>query len=151
MIGVGSVVGRLGSGFLIDRLNASLVAAFSFALPLGAVALLLSFDGSTAEAIAVACLLGLSFGAELDIVACLTSRHFGLKRFGFAFGTIMGVLAWAIGGVPLVASTIFDRYGSYVPFLWALIPLSAISVLLIATLGTPGAVAVSSKKISADS
>jgi predicted MFS family arabinose efflux permease len=139
LIGVGSVIGRIGSGFLLDRLNPSLVAGVSFALPLIAVALLLAFDGSSVEAVAVASILGLSFGAELDIVAYLTSRHFGIKRFGFVFGTIMGVLAWAIGGGPLAASVIFDKFGNYTVFLWFLIPVSLVSILLISTLGAPDA------------
>ena len=78
---------------------------------------------------------GLSLGAELDIVAYLTSRYFGRENFGFLFGTIGGFLGLATGNGPVILNAIYDATGSYDPGLWAAMPLCVISALSFLLLG----------------
>jgi len=69
-----------------------MVGTVSFAMPIVAVLLLLSFDGNAGHAIAISITIGLSLGAEVDIVAYFATRYFGLRNFGLIFGSIVGLL-----------------------------------------------------------
>jgi MFS family permease len=122
IIGLATVVGRLTGGFLLDRVNGSVVGGVSVALPIISASLLLSFPGDPAMALLAVLVLGLSLGVELDAVAYLATRHFGMRNFGLLFGTISGMLALATGLGPLLVSLVYDHYGSYRPALIAYIP-----------------------------
>lgn len=134
-IGISSIIGRLLSGFLLDRFHGPYIGALGLGLPLVVCILLLGFDGSPISATVIAVLIGISLGAETDVVAFLASKYFGLRNYGTLFGTLAGLLALGGGMGPLLAGTIYDHFGSYEPLLWALIPASALSALLTATLG----------------
>jgi MFS family permease len=95
----------------------------------------LFFPTSLEAAAAAALIIGFSLGAELDAVAYLTTRHFGLKSFGFLFGTVGGVLALATAIGPMLLNHIYDVYGSYVPALWGYLPLCVLGSALFFTLG----------------
>ena len=74
-------VGRVTTGYLLDRLPPRLVATSYFlAVVLGLFAAL----GSSDERLALvfAAMLGIGFGAESDLMPYLTARYFGLKSFG---------------------------------------------------------------------
>jgi MFS family permease len=137
LVGVFSIVGRLGTGILLDRLPAHFVGAAIFLLPTLGCALLFFHGASPMSQAAAAASLGLCLGAEVDVVGYLASRHFGLRNFGVLFGTI--VVALAVGGAfgPLVAGLTFDWYGSYGRFLLLTMALLAGGGLALATLGQP--------------
>jgi len=137
LVGIFSIIGRLGTGFLLDRLSSHLVGALVFTLPIIACALLF-FDGSNPASQAIATsIFGLTLGAEIDVIGYLTSRHFGLRHFGMFFGAMVGGLAVGSAFGPLAAGAVFDSYGSYAPFLILTMVLMAISSLALATLGRP--------------
>jgi predicted MFS family arabinose efflux permease len=133
--GLSTIVGRLTAGWLIDRVSGNLVAAVSVSLPISAFLMLLFVPGSAAAATVAALILGLSLGAELDTVAYLTTRHFGLRSFGLLFGVIGAALNLAIALGPFLASLVYDATRSYAPVLWAFIPVAALGALLFSTLG----------------
>jgi len=129
------VVGRLGTGVLLDRFNGSIVGGVAFAIPAVLMVGLLNYDGSVGMAILLAILLGFSSGAELDIAAYMTSRHFGMKNYGLFFGIIVGLLSLALGIGPTLMSAIYDYYGSYRFAFIGAVPISIAASLLIASLG----------------
>lgn len=135
LIGIFSIIGRLGTGFLLDRFPAHLVGAAAFLLPILASALLL-WDGANplSQSVAAA-VLGLTVGSEVDVIAYLAARHFGLKAFGALYGALIMALSLGTSFGPLAAGAVFDRYGSYSPFLTLAIALMAASALALATLG----------------
>src|SRR4029450_13762954 len=47
----------------------------------------------------------------------LAAKHFGLKNFGALYGVLQMALAFGTAFGPLAAGAVFDRYGSYAPFL----------------------------------
>ena len=134
-IGVSSIMGRICCGMLLDRFHGPFVGAFGLGLPLIVCILLLGFDGSPVWGLVVAVLIGISLGAETDVVAFLASKYFGLRNYGTLFGTLAGLLALGGGMGPLLAGAIYDRFGNYEPLLWVLIPAAALSAILTATLG----------------
>ena len=122
-------------GYLLDRVNGNIVGAVSVALAIIPSALLLAYPGSVTVTGFAVMILGLSLGAELDAVAYLATRHFGLRNFGVLFGTISGLLAFATGLGPLLVSYSFDQTRSYDLALMAYIPLSLIAAAMFASLG----------------
>jgi MFS family permease len=133
LIGVASLTGRFITGYLLDRFQPERVALVAFALPVFAALLLLYGDGPLAYSLA-AIVIGASLGGEYDIVIYLTTRHFGLKRFGAIFATVLVFLTGATALGPLTAGAIFDRFGSYEYYLWLTIPMVMLSALLAGTL-----------------
>ena len=135
LIGVSTIVARLVTGNLMDRFHAPTVAAIAFSLPIYACLMLLFFDGSVIMAATIAILIGAAVGAEVDALAYLSSRYFGMLSFGTLFGSITGAISLGIGLGPTTAGAIHDAFGNYQPMFLLILPLVAISVFLIATLG----------------
>jgi MFS family permease len=125
----------LGTGVLLDRCNGALIGAVSFAVPLVAAALWLGFDGTMSSAIVMAATLGISLGAEIDVIAYLTTRYFGLRNFGTVFGTIAGLLAFGGGVGPTLAGIVYDKTHSYDIFVWGTIPIFLLAAAMIGSLG----------------
>lgn len=135
LIGISTVVGRLTGGFMLDRVNGNMVGAVSMLLPVIPATLLLMFPGSVPIASLAVVVLGLSLGVELDAVAYLVGRHFGMRNYGTLFGTIAGLLALATGLGPVLLNLVYDATGKYTGVLFAYIPLSVLSAALFASLG----------------
>jgi MFS family permease len=116
LLGGAILIGRVVTGYLLDRFFAPRVAMFFFSAPALGIALLWSGAENDAPFLA-ALLIGLGVGAEVDIIAYLTSRYFGLRAFGeiygYAFATF--VLGSALG--PWLMGLGFDHTGSYSPVL----------------------------------
>ena len=137
LIGIFSIVGRLGTGFLLDRLPSHLVGGAVFLIPILACAILLTDTPNTLVLSVAAACLGLTIGAEVDVIAYLTSRHFGLKNYGVLFGSMVGALCLGTAFGPLAAGVIFDVTGGYQQFLYLTIGAMLISGAALVTLGRP--------------
>ncbi|GAB3104168.1 MFS transporter [Aestuariicella hydrocarbonica] len=140
LVGVFSIIGRLGTGFLLDRFRAHLIGATAFLIPLVGCSLLL-LDGSNPmyQALAAA-IFGLTLGSEVDVIAYLAAKYFGLKNFGALYGSLVMALSLGTAFGPLVAGAVFDQYDSYTPFLQLTMILMGASALALFSLGsTPSA------------
>ncbi|MET4538425.1 putative MFS family arabinose efflux permease [Arthrobacter bambusae] len=111
LIGLGVIVGRLGIGFLVDRFFAPYVAAPLFLTT--ALGCLLLMWGGPGLAPVAAIMIGVSFGAEADLIAFLCGNYFGLRRYGFIYGLIYAAFSIAVAVGPIWAGSFFDRTGSY--------------------------------------
>lgn len=121
------------SGVLIDRFDGRIIASISSVMPiLGAF--LLYMGGGPWTAIAAGILIGLSFGAEIDVIAYLASRYLGLKSFGAIYGVIVSGNVFGSGFGPVLASYFFDTWNNYDAFLWLCMGMFAISLICVATL-----------------
>lgn len=148
LIGLASIFGRLGTGMMLDRFPASYVGAGVFMLPVAGCALMIATGGSPAGAMGAAVLIGLTLGAEVDVIVYLTTKHFGLKSFGALYGGLLAALSIGTALGPLGAARIFDAYGSYGPFLWVTIAFMAASSLALASLPRPAADAAAGLKLA---
>ncbi len=121
-VGLSTMAGRLLSGYLVDRIYAPYVAAFFFLLPCLGIYLL----DSTISPVAGIISLGLASGTEIDMIGFLTSRYFGMKRFGQLYGYLFAsfVVGSAVG--PFMMGLAFERLHSYEP---ALLMFSAFMLL----------------------
>ena len=134
LFGVGVMIGRTATGYLLDRLFAPRVAAVIFgaaACGIGALRIATSQE----VAFVAAFFVGLGLGAEVDIMAYLTSRYFGLRSFGTIYGITFAGFGLAGGlGVYLMGAA-FDRSGSYASMLAVFCVATLIGALLLLRLG----------------
>lgn len=111
LVGLSSVVGRLGIGLLLDRFPAAIVSLAVLALAAVGIALL-RFDGLAMGALA-AILLGMAAGAEIDLLAYLTALHFGQRQYGAIYGWQYSVFALGYGLSPFALGKMRDASGDY--------------------------------------
>ena len=133
-LGGALLIGRVGSGYLLDRFFAPRVAICLFGAAACGIALLRMGAASGLVLLAVF-LIGLGMGAEVDIIAYLVSRYFGLRAFGEVYGYAFAsyVLAGALG--PWLMGLGFDRSGSYGPVLVGFLLATLLDVVLMTRLG----------------
>ena len=112
--GGAGIIGRLVTGFLIDRFPPQRIQ--TFILTLSAVGtLILAFAGSSSIALLGSAFLGVGLGSEADVAPYLLARYFGRKHFSVLYGLTW--TAYAVGGAtgPMVVGHLYDRAGSYMP------------------------------------
>ncbi len=108
LLGITIIVGRLTVGVLVDRLPAAYVGLAFLLLPV--IACLLLKQGA---AVPAALLIGLAAGAEVDLLAYLVSRRFGLRHYGRIYGWQLACFLLGAGVFPVVMGAARDRFGSY--------------------------------------
>lgn len=130
-----SIGGRIGFGWLGDRINKKQIAAGAFVMMvLGSL-----FFGYAATAgiwllVPFLILFGIGFGGSNVLRLSLTREFLGRANFGTFFGLIMGINMMGNILGPFLAGLAFDNWGSYqyIWFLFAgLLVISVISVLTI--------------------
>jgi len=112
--GIAAIVGRIVSGWLVDRIFAPFVGVGFFVLAMIGIALVGTGEGGMVPLVGTV-LCGLTLGAEIDLMAFLVTRYFGLKAYGKIFGIMFGFFAGATGLGPVISGLSFDLYHSYVP------------------------------------
>ncbi len=112
-IGVMVIVGRLLVGYLIDRVWAPIIAFIFFILPCIACWVLIQEMPSPFLVTLAALSVGLAAGAELDFIAYMTSRYFGMKNYGSLYGKQFIFFAIGAGSAPAIFGKSFDMFGSY--------------------------------------
>jgi MFS family permease len=114
---VSIVVGRLTNGVLADFFHGPYIGATMFLIAGGGCLLLAIADHSTVAAILTVITFGLAGGAEIHMLAFLTSRYFGMRDYGKIYGCqlLSFYIAGALG--PLVAGLMYDALGSYTLYL----------------------------------
>jgi MFS family permease len=112
-VGLSTMAGRLLSGYLVDNVFAPHVAAFFFLLP----GLGLYFLGTATLPILGIISIGLASGTEVDMIAFLTSRYFGLRRFGQLYGLLFAIFTAGPAIGPYLMGLSFVRLHSYAPVL----------------------------------
>lgn len=110
--GLSVIVGRIAVGWLIDRYWAPGVAA-AILTPAAAGCLIMISDPTLELAIFAAVLTGLAAGAELDLLAFLASKYFGLRSYAKIYGLLFAGVALAGGVGPMGFAALADATGSY--------------------------------------
>ena len=122
--------GRLLIGFLVDRYDARRIAFVFFSLSAVGLALLSVQMPIWAFTVA-ALMLGLSLGAEVDMLAYLTSRYFGLANFAQIFGVMFSAVMVAMSLSPMAFGAVYDYTGSYKSILVLGVPLCLLAIVLV--------------------
>lgn len=140
LVGIFSIIGRLGTGFLLDRFPGHVIGSIAFLIPiLGCSLLLVEGSNPVFQAVAAA-VFGLTLGSEVDVIAYLAAKYFGLKNFGALYGALVMALSMGTAFGPLSAGALYDAFGSYTPFLQLTMFLMGVSAIALFSLGsTPSA------------
>ena len=129
--GLATMVGRLLAGYLVDRFFAPYVGAVFFLLGIGGIYLLASTGYMTLGIVS----LGLAAGTEIDLIGYMSSRYFGLRKFGQLYGYMFAAFTIGSGLGPYLMGVSYGHYHSYDPALIGLASMLAVASLLIIRLG----------------
>jgi MFS family permease len=119
MIGGSSVLGRIGAGWLLDRLFGGYVALLVNLVTAAGIFLLAHASSFPAGCLAAA-LIGLGAGGEAAITPYLLTRYFGLRALSTLYGLTWTFYAAAGAIGPVILGRAFDLTGSYTSLLVAL-------------------------------
>ena len=131
IVSITAVVGRLGLGFVIDRLNMRRASALSMASQAVALLLIGLFDDRLALLSACA-LFGLSVGNVITLPALIVQKEFDARAFPLIVGlsTAIGQVTYAFGpGLLGLAHDIAGSYSSPIFFCSGLLTVAAATVL----------------------
>ena len=135
-IGFSSVFGRLLGGYLLDHASGPLVGFIACACGvLVAPALLLRHGAG--PGLFGACMVGLSAGMEIAVLAYMIPRYFGVRHYGLLFAVMNGLVIVGLGVGPFAGGYLFDHFGNYRMLLLLTAPTYAASAVLFGTLGSP--------------
>ena len=138
MVFIISGIGRIGGGYLLDRLDYRLVLAVVAAMMgIGLLYLQVVAVKTVWAMLPFALLFGVSFGCLVPMRGAVGSIMFGTRAIGKVLGLLQGgpIAAGVVG--PLVMGLIFDLHGNYSAAIWGLIVVSALMVPLSLTMASP--------------
>lgn len=111
-VGIGLLIGRLATGILVDRIHAPFIACtFFFGGAIGIYVLRGTTDYNTL--LIATALIGLTIGAEGDLISYLVRSYFGLRSFGTLFGIAFSGYGFGAVVGPIGLGAWFDRHGNY--------------------------------------
>jgi len=111
LVGFGTVIARPLIGWLFDRFYATYVAVPLFIA--AAIGCLLLLWAGPSMAPVTALLIGIGFGAEIDLMSYLSSRYFGPRAFGALYSLVYSVFMIGSAFGPVTAGFAYDATGSY--------------------------------------
>lgn len=132
--GVTVFFSRIFIGFLIDKIFAPRVAVIFFTLSALGIGMF-TLGAVDSVAFFAAILIGLSLGAEIDILAFLASRYFGLRAYGTVYGLLFAAVLFGTATGPFVFGLGFDLSGSYDAVLAGCVLINILAVVLTSLLG----------------
>ena len=144
--GIALTVGRIISGWSLDRVHGPYVACTFFGSAMIGIALLSTGMGGSVPFVGTV-LCGLGIGAEVDLMAFFVSRYFGLRSFGVIYGTLFALFSIGNAVGPYLMDLSFHHAGSYVPMMLAFVVSLAVACGLLLPLG-PYRYAVSVNEIA---
>src|SRR5262245_11494795 len=134
VLGGANLVGRVGTGYLLDRFPANWLALCFFTC--SGLGLMMLWAGASGGMVFVAAfLIGIGMGAEGDFMAYLVCRCFGLRTFGEVYGYVMSIYTLGALVGPVLMGINFDRMRSYQFALGAFTLITLIGAALMSQLG----------------
>jgi len=111
-MGGASLLGRLITGWLLDRFFAARVSFVLLAMAAMGTFVLASAQSLPMGALG-AVLIGFGMGGEADVIPYMLSRYFGLRSFATLYGLTWTAYACAGAIGPVIMGKAFDTTGSY--------------------------------------
>ena len=137
-----SGIGRIGGGYLLDRIDYRYVLAVVAAMMgIALLYLQLATVKSLWATFPFALLFGLSLGVLVPMRGAVGAIMFGTRAIGGVLGLLQGgsIAAGVVG--PLVMGMIFDLNGNYSVAIWGLIAVGASMVPLSLAMASPAELA----------
>jgi len=128
-----SIGGRLGLGWLADKLDRKLVAAGGFTM-IGLGLLCFGSTGTIWRLIPFLVLFGIGYGGTNALRPSLTREYFGRTTFGTIFGLIIGLSAFGSIIGPTIVGWVYDNWGSYQAIWLVFAGLAVVAVISMLTI-----------------
>jgi MFS family permease len=127
---LGTIVGRIACGLALDRFATPPVTTLSMILP--AIGFLVLASGSDQLVVigAAMFLIGLSIGAESDLISYLIARYFKLRIYATTLGLLFCVSFLASGAGSVAISRTLAATGGFAPYLYFVAGAVALGSLL---------------------
>jgi MFS family permease len=132
--GLALIGGRLVAGYLLDRVFASYITIFFLVCPMIGVALLASGWVGLWPVVGTV-FLGLGVGGEVDLMAFMTGRYFGVRAFGALHGLMFTFAVFANAAGSSLMGWCFQFRHTYTPVFILFEVFLVIAIMLIARLG----------------
>ena len=134
--GLSSIVGRVGSGIVADRLGVKrtlivMLAAQAVLIPLYLAA---TSEGSLWG---LSLVFGVAYGGVMPLYAVITREYFGEAIMGTAYGWVFFISCIGMGLGSFAGGAIYDALGSYQGLFVGSFAVGAMAVVLAATLRPP--------------
>jgi MFS family permease len=130
---VGSLIGRIGMGYLADRFQKKYVMLLIYTIVASAIPLLYLADQAWAR-YAFALLFGIGLGGDYMIIPLMAAELFGVKVLGRLMGLVLTADGIAEATAPMLVASIRDSTGSYATGFTLLIVLAAAGAIAVALL-----------------
>lgn len=114
---VAAVIGKLVTGWLLDRYRPNWVGGLTLAACALAFAPLMEGARSMPLVIFALVVNGYAIGTKTNITLFFAAEYGGMKNFGKIYGTISAIITFATALGPLLAGRMYDNSGSYDSFL----------------------------------
>lgn len=135
LYGVAVMCGRVGVGYLIDRMWAPAVGAVALMCPAVSCVILVLAPHDVALPLIAGLLIGLAGGAEFDLVAYFTGRYFGLRNYGRIYGVQYMIFEVGSSVATVMFGFWYDAMKSYDGILWIAVGIFTTVALLFLSLG----------------
>jgi MFS family permease len=134
VLGLSLMAGRVGAGYLLDRVFGPLVMVVLISLAVIGLAMMLM--GVTGPWVIVAiALIGLTIGADTDFLSYLTSRYVGIRAFSRVYGLMIGAFTCGMSVGPAVMGYSANSTGSYRLALWVIASATMLAIAPVLFLG----------------
>ncbi len=134
-VGLSIIVGRVGTGLLVDRFWAPLVALPLLSMPALACGIFITDAPPLALIVLAAVMLGFAAGAETDLIAYLAGRYFGMAYYGRIYGMLYAAFAGGSAISPPLYGYVVSTHGNYTPILIASAVMFVAGAILLMLLG----------------
>lgn len=134
-LGIAVVIGRICIGILLDRFSAPLIARILLIVTAIGCALLTIENAPLWVIILSVMSLGLAAAAEVDLVAYLVSRYFGMKAYGKIYGWQLSAFYLGASIGPALMGFSYDYFQSYQNNLYTSVVIFVLGAVAVGSLG----------------
>jgi MFS family permease len=136
--GLASIIGRIATGLIADRLGAKRTLVAALALQAPAILLYVGIQGA-ASFYLLGIVFGVAYGGVMPLYALLTREYFGQRAMGGAYGAIYMLQAIGMGLGTFGGGYLYDRLGDYAAMFTSAAAIAAAAMLLSLALRSPRA------------
>jgi MFS family permease len=136
--GLASILGRIATGLIADRIGPKRTLVAALALQAPAILVYVTIR-SVPSFYLLGVVFGVAYGGVMPLYALLTREYFGQRAMGGAYGAIYMLQAIGMGLGTFGGGWLYDRLGDYVSMFTGAAAIAGAAVLLALALRSPRA------------
>jgi sugar phosphate permease len=132
-LGAASLIGRVGAGWLSDKMGPKRVMLIVYSLVVAAMVMLVTMPAGRST-YGFALVFGLGLGGEYLIIPLMAASLFGTATLGRVMGIVLAADGLAEAGLPWLVGKLRDQTGSYLASFEMLAATAAVGAVAVALL-----------------